>query len=344
MHTRVPPRGNPTCGAASPWTIPRRPMLRRKPPLPRVARSRARGLAPLMSLLSVSLFAGAVAAAPAQAAAADVTAGLLLQYKLEGDTGTVALDASGNGRNGTLTGTAVEAAGQGLAFNGTNTYVKLPNNVMAGLSAITISADVFINSAQATPYFIWGMGNTDSSGTGNGYLMITGTDYRASIATGNWTTEQNTRPSASYNLSRGVWKHLDYTLAGGVSVLYENGVEVGRNNAVTITPGQIGNGVTTANYVGKSNYSGDRLFNGRIRDFRIYNRALGASEVSELASTVNAQVVVTDKAALPLGDTSAVTGDLTLPTTGPAGATIAWSSSNPAVVSSTGVVTRPAFG
>ena len=49
-------------------------------------------------------------------------------------------------------------------------------------------------------------------------------------------------------------------------------------------------------------------------------------------------------AAIELGDTSAVTTDLQLPTSGTAGTTIAWSSSAPDVVSDAGVVTRPGIG
>ena len=69
--------------------------------------------------------------------------------------------------------------------------MKLPDNMMTGLDAITVSTEVWVDPTQPTPYFLWGLGNTDSDGTGNGYLFTTGNNqYRASIATGNWTTEQ----------------------------------------------------------------------------------------------------------------------------------------------------------
>ncbi|NHC45348.1 immunoglobulin-like domain-containing protein [Motilibacter aurantiacus] len=305
-------------------------------------RPRAR-LGALASALSLSLLVGTVATGPAPARAADVTEGLLLHYSLQGDTGGVAVDSSGNGRNGTLHGTAVEAPGQGLAFNGSNTYVRMPNDVMAGLSSISVSADVLINTGQATPYFIWGMGNS-SGAYGNGYLFTTGNDYRTTIATGNWSTEQTTRPSPSRNLTRGVWKHIAYTLSGGVGVIYENGLEVGRNTNVTITPGGIGNGVTTANYIGRSLYSGDRYFNGRLRDFRVYDRALAPREVAQLASAVTSRAVALDKAALDLGPLWDLENDLPLPTSGANGSAITWSTSNAAVITSSGRVTRPAVG
>jgi beta-xylosidase len=318
-------------------------------------RSRARRWAGrIAGLTTASLFLGlavpavsAQAAVPAQAAAqaADITDGLALWYKLDAASGTTVADASGNGRDGTVSGTADwSGTGQGLAFNGSDTYVKVPNDVMKGMASITVSTDVLIDSAQKTPYFVYGFGNSSGS-NGNGYLFTTGNGLRTSVATGNWSTEQTTKPADGHNLTRAVWKHITYTQTGGTGVLYEDGVEVGRNTSVTITPGAIGSGTTTANYIGKSVYSGDNLLKGRIRDFRVYDRALDGSEVGQLALPVATQGVADDKAALSLGDTSGVTADLDLPKTGTAGgSTISWASDNPAVVSATGAVTRPAAG
>ncbi|MEV7733234.1 family 43 glycosylhydrolase [Streptomyces sp. NPDC088921] len=311
-------------------------------------RTRARRWADrLAGLTAAALLLGLAAPmVPAQAAdTADVTDGLALWYKLDGASGATVTDASGHGRDGTVSGTADWSdPTQGLAFNGSDTSVKVPDDVMRGMDSITVSTDVLIDSAQSTPYFVYGFGNS-SGGNGNGYLFATGNSLRTSIATGNWSTEQTTKPSDPHNLTRAVWKQLTYTQTGNTGVLYEDGVEVGRNTAVTITPGAIGSGTTTANYIGRSVYSGDKLFKGRIRDFRVYDRALAASEVEQLSLPVAGQSVSDDKAALSLGDTSAVTADLDLPKTGTAGgSSITWTSDNTDVVSGSGKVTRPAAG
>ncbi|MEV5437612.1 family 43 glycosylhydrolase [Streptomyces sp. NPDC052682] len=321
--------------------------MTRIPPL----RSRARRLAghlagPTAAALLLALAGPAAPAGAAQTApAAELTDGLALWYKLDAPSGSTVPDASGHGRDGTVNGTADwSPAGQGLAFNGTDTSIKVPDNLMKGMTAITVSLDVRIDPEQSTPYFLYGFGNS-SGGNGNGYLFTTGTPLRTSIATGNWSTEQTTRPADSHQLSRGVWKHLAYTQTGTTGVLYEDGVEVGRTTSVTLTPGAIGSGLTTANHIGKSLYSGDKLFKGRIRDFRVYDRALTGSEVEQLSLPVATQGVADDKAALGLGDTSAVTADLDLPKTGTAGgSTISWASDTPSVVSGSGRVTRPAAG
>ncbi|MEU2772541.1 family 43 glycosylhydrolase [Streptomyces sp. NPDC007162] len=311
-------------------------------------RRRAGRLAALVAAATLLALAGPALPATAGASAAEAgapTDGLALWYPLDASTSSTVPDASGHGRDGTVSGTADwSATGQGLGFNGSDTYVKVPDDVMKGMAAITVSMDVRIDSDQSTPYFLYGFGNSSGS-NGNGYLFTTGNSFRTSLAAGNWSTEQTTRPPDSHNLTRSVWKHIAYTQTGTTGVLYEDGAEAGRNTSVTLTPGAIGSGSTVANYIGRSLYSGDKLFKGRIRDFRVYDRALDGSEVERLALPVDTRGVADDKAALSLGDTGAVTADLELPKTGTAGGSaVTWSSDHPDVVSDSGKVTRPAAG
>ncbi|HST84977.1 MAG TPA: LamG domain-containing protein, partial [Kineosporiaceae bacterium] len=294
-----------------------------------VAMPRRRGIRLLpRAVVPLLLAASSLMLVGPPAAAADVTAGLVLRYDLSQTSGTTVADTSGNGRDGTLNGDASWSGG-GLALGGTNGYVKLPNNVMAGLTQITVSADVYIDAAQSTPYMIWAMGNTTSAGVGNGYLFATGNAYRTSIATGNWTTEQTATSTAA--LTRGVWASISYTLdAAGVATEYLNGESVATKTGVTITPGAIGDGTTTANYLGRSVYTADKYVNGMVKNFRIYDRALTATETAQIAIP-DATRVAGDKAGLTLGDTTAVTADLSLPGTGPAyGSKVTWSSAKPA--------------
>lgn len=78
--------------------------------------------------------------------------------------------------------------------------------------------------------------------------------------------------------------------------------------------------------------------------FTVQSRAgvsLWGSAVPPMSPREAVAAVVAD---LDLGDTSAVVADLDLPTTGTHGTTITWASSDPAVVSPAGDVTRPAVG
>ncbi|NGZ77200.1 LamG-like jellyroll fold domain-containing protein [Saccharibacillus alkalitolerans] len=65
---------------------------------------------------------------------------------------------------------------------------------------------------------------------------------------------------------------------------------------------------------------------------------------TRLADLSDEQVVANVAAGLNLGDTSRVTADLKLPTIGSRGTSIAWSSSDEGVVSSSGKITRPEEG
>ncbi|GAA0580687.1 hypothetical protein GCM10010172_76950 [Paractinoplanes ferrugineus] len=295
---------------------------------------------PLVHLLVALLTAAVALTVPPAAAAAATDDGLVLRYDLDQTTGTAVTDASGHGRTGTLVGGAAWSGGA-LKFAGTDGYVRLPGNVLAGLAQLTVTVDVLVDPAQATPYMIWAMGNTDAAGVGNGYLFSTGDTYRASIASGNWSTEQTVQSTAA--LPRGVWQSLAYTLNGsGVATAYLNGRPVATRSGVTLTPASLGGGVTAANYLGRSVYTADAYLRGQVRNFRIYDRALSATETAGLAISDSVRVAA-DAATLTLGDTGAVTGDLTLPATGPAyGSAITWTSSDPSVISESGVVTRPA--
>ena len=62
--------------------------------------------------------------------------------------------------------------------------------------------------------------------------------------------------------------------------LYVDGVSVGTNTAMTLRPSNLGN--TANNWIGRSAFTQDPFFNGLIDDFRIYNRALSAAEITAL--------------------------------------------------------------
>ncbi|MFS8097503.1 family 43 glycosylhydrolase [Lentzea alba] len=207
--------------------------------------------------------------------------GLVAHWPLNATSGQVAKDATGHGYDGALAGD-VSWSGGALQFGGRTGHVQLPNNMLTGASAVTVSADVLVDANQQTPYFLYGFGNTAPNGVGNGYLFSTGNNYRGAIATGNWTTEQGVDSGSA--LARGVWKNVTLTVGNGVEVLYLDGREVGRNTNATIKPSDIGGGITAANYLGRSVYAADRTLTGKMKDVRLYNRALSGAEVAALPS------------------------------------------------------------
>lgn len=202
--------------------------------------------------------------------------GEVLRYDFASASGTTLTDVSGNGYHGTIMGGASVASGE-LVFDGTDDYVDLPDNLLAGVVDVTVEAEVYLDAAQAGNYFIYGFGNTDGSGAGNGYLFSEGDPYRAAIATGNWSTEQVV--SQGVPLARAGWHHIAFTLEASTARLYLDGVQVA-SSTMSADPEDIGNGRTMANYLGRSMYNADNRFRGRLREFALYNRALSAAEIA----------------------------------------------------------------
>lgn len=222
--------------------------------------------------------------APPAPVKADKT-GLVADWPLDSTTGTIARDATGHGYDGVLAGDTRWEDGA-LAFDGRNGHVQLPQNLLTGADAVTVSADVYVDSTQNTPYFLFGLGNTARDGTGDGYLFATGgtetSGFRSAIATGNWTTEQGAQ--SAVGLARGRWATVTVTVGNGSEVLYLDGTAVAHSDNVTITPSDIGNGSTAQNYLGRSDYAADQYFKGLMKNVRLYNRALTAPEVAALSS------------------------------------------------------------
>jgi hypothetical protein len=75
------------------------------------------------------------------------------------------------------------------------------------------------------------------------------------------------------------WSHVAVVLGNGTAELFVNGV-LKASTATTIKPSDFN---PVLNYIGKSQWP-DPLFNGAIDDFRIYNHALTATDLADLAA------------------------------------------------------------
>jgi len=118
-----------------------------------------------------------------------------------------------------------------------------------------------------------------TGGTVNMFLTprsSSGTARFAITTSGSGGEQRINAPAA---LPTGAWTHVAVTLGGGLGVLYVNGSEVARNAAMSITPAALGS--TTQNWIGRSQYA-DPYLDGAVDGFRVYSRALSASEVSAL--------------------------------------------------------------
>jgi len=265
--------------------------------------------------------------------------GLILWYKLNETSGTVAVDSSGNGRHGTVNGGATWLGGNGIQFDGIDDCIIMPNGLLAGVSDITVMTNVYFDTDNVNPVWIFSFAsNPDPNNNPNtkyfGLLSDGSNKFRATITNNRWTSEQNATYDAGF--TKGVWRHVAVTISGTTMTLYQDGVKIAEKSGLTLKPQDMES--TIANYIAKPAYIPDKYLKGKMRDFKVYRRALSAAEIQQAVSENDMYIVTMDKDLLTLGDVSAVITNLTLPTIGEYGSTISWSSSDESVISRTGVI------
>jgi type II secretory pathway pseudopilin PulG len=214
------------------------------------------------------------------------SSGTVGHWMLDETSGTTAADSSGNGNNGTLYGSPTYPTwvagqiGNALRFDGTNDYVSLPiGSVINSLTNCTIAT--WVNwSGNSTWQRIWDFGTGE---TVNMFLTPkngSNNRLRFAITVSSWGGEEQTTGPAV--LPSG-WHHVTVTIDADnhTHKLYLDGSPVAQNTSGSLDPSDLGN--TNLNRLGRSQYSADPYFYGKLDDVRIYNFALSPEEVDELA-------------------------------------------------------------
>jgi hypothetical protein len=212
--------------------------------------------------------------------------GLVGFWRFEEGTGTKAADSSGNGNVGTLRGADlawVEGRGMGQALeipnsNNHGVTVNASPSIDSIRSAFTIAAWIYRTeerdgiasilmrrSTGASEYF--GLALT-ADGMPRGYLNSQVMPAPPTL----------TGPDP---IPVGQWVHLAMTYNGATMHLYANGTDIGNVAVTTTIMGQktflcIGCGQNADNVVTEP-------LSGRLDDLRLYQRALSAAEISQLA-------------------------------------------------------------
>jgi hypothetical protein len=203
--------------------------------------------------------------------------GLVALYHFDETSGTTSADSSGNGNTATMVGATFSAGVRGNAatLSGADQYVMLPIGIASALTNFSISAWIY-QSRGAVGYgdrlFDFGTGTMV-----NMFVTTDGNVLRYAVTRGGHPAEENLLTSGILPLQS--WQHLAVTLTLATATLYHNGVAV-QSGATTLDPAALG--VTTQNWIGRSQYTTDHYLDGEVDEFRIYNRALSAAEVMEL--------------------------------------------------------------
>ena len=179
------------------------------------------------------------------------------------------LDRSGQSNNGDNTGATVAQgkSGQALSFNGSSSYVFMPNNTAN--SNMTFSG--WIKPTIASGY----IATEGIPNSGIRYQLYFSSQKLAwGCYQGPWITVLSDNA-----ISTGVWTHfvavIDSTISNGMA-LYINGIK--QANTDTITACTPYGGL----YLGAYIWPISAYYNGSLDEVRVYNRALSADEVKQL--------------------------------------------------------------
>jgi hypothetical protein len=226
---------------------------------------------------------------PGSDASTGINAGLVAYYPCDQTSGPTLTDQSGN-NDGTLTtgtgGTPGYSFGAGKVGTGAldlvaagHGYATLPSGLLDNTCDVTIATWVYINtSANWQRVFDFGKDT-------NVYMFLAAKNAATNFVrfaisvSGNGSGEQMVDGTSA--LSVNAWSHVAIVLGTSGATLYVGGNAVGTNANITLRPADLG---TPLNYyIGRSQFSVDPYLDGNIDDFRIYGRALSASEIQALA-------------------------------------------------------------
>jgi hypothetical protein len=312
-----------------------------------------------------SSLAGALAvtgfglAAPTAAQAADVPAPSA-HYDMS-HAGTSLLDVSGNGRNATLTSLTdssfvkVGTSDDVLRFKADG-YASLPKGLVTGTDN-DFTVEYTVTTQTAGNHFGWvigdGVGPWNTTQLGNHIFLSPDSaqggysnQVLAAIRVKSGTDNGETRMPAGGGLNPG-FTTLTMVGSGQTLTLYRDGAVIStlthtRSLSSIIPAGNV------LGYLGRSLYQGDSLLRADVTDVKFWDSALTADQVTssmpsaadKKASTdgiIRLDITPTVLGANPSLDQ--VTSKLTLPASSN-GISLTWASSNPAVVSTTGTVSR----
>ncbi|PHN08670.1 LamG-like jellyroll fold domain-containing protein [Flavilitoribacter nigricans] len=196
---------------------------------------------------------------------------LVTHFEFEQDTRDNSVNFNHAAVYGGTSFVASQAGTDAIALNGSDAFLQLPPDI-ANHQEISVATWVYWDGGGAWQR-IFDFGNgTDQN------LFLTPSTWNGELQFGliNGGTQQNLY---STGLPTGQWVHVAVTLGASGVRMYVDGQEVAQQATAVVSPLDF---KPVLNYIGRSQYP-DPLFDGTIEDFRIYNYALSAGEVADLA-------------------------------------------------------------
>ncbi|NQX58109.1 glycoside hydrolase family 9 protein [Paenibacillus qinlingensis] len=189
-------------------------------------------------------------------------------WKFDEASGTSTLDASGNGRIGTLVSGPTRGSGKvsgAIQLDGINDYVQVGWGQLSGNSARTMATWFKTSSSANATLLSWGTNASNQL-----------SQLGVSSSTIGYLGSSNDLTTSLTGYADGNWHHVAVTFDGASMKLYLDGVL--KNNKSTT----LNSGVSDLN-LGRS-ISGTGYFSGSLDQAMAVNRALTAAEVKSLAN------------------------------------------------------------
>ena len=233
-------------------------------------------------------------------AAEPAAPGMVAAYAFEETSGTAALDSSGSGNAGTVSGpvsSALGRFGRALAFDGVNDLVNVADSASLDLTTgMTLEAWVKPEGVD------WQTVLLKERPGGLAYALYSSTD--TGVSSGEVRTSSSLETRGSSSLPFATWSHLATTYDGSTLRLYVNGNQV--SGRAVSGPVEVGTGTLRIG----GNLVWGEYFRGLIDEVRVYQRALSAAEIqTDMQTPVVPSGTDTQPPSAPGGPTAAVTGD-----------------------------------
>ncbi len=204
--------------------------------------------------------------------------GLVGYWQMNEGVGARVDDASGNKNSSSLVGSPTWVSGKfgkALNFNGTSSYIDTPAMSFLGQASATFTVSVWVKPRVVGGTIIHN--RNDSTGWSTGLIGFHGGKLSYNLYANGFADSPNTAKA-------GEWLFVTFTRDGssGVNTLYENGVPV-KTTTTGYSPSGGSHKFTLGRFVADCcQMDSPGWFDGVMDDYRLYNRALTASEVSDL--------------------------------------------------------------
>lgn len=205
--------------------------------------------------------------------------GLIAHYCLDGGADDALGVKHGTVYGATLTTDRKGRANRAYQFDGVDDYIQLPNDVWFS-GDLTVSGWIYVQSHRAFQrFFEFGNGapgdNVVYTPSPTGTSTLDAFVIRRNVCVSPLKEESANGPRSAL----GTWVHIVTVLRGIKGEVWKNGVNTTTVSGITGIPCST---LRTKCYFGKSPWTSDGYFHGKMDDIRIYNRALSALEIDSL--------------------------------------------------------------